>query len=94
MTQIDRRGLLLGMATAAATTIPGLVSAKDDSGPGVLPKGMSRANFNRAVTELRAIVGEDYVFADPATVIPYQKIYVPDPTHKHVCSGAVAPASV
>ncbi len=94
MTQIDRRGLLLGMATAAATTIPGLVSAKDDSGPGVLPKGMSRANFNRAVTELRAIVGEDYVFADPATVIPYQKIYVPDPTHRHVCSGAVAPASV
>ncbi|THF60358.1 FAD-binding oxidoreductase [Pseudothauera rhizosphaerae] len=95
MTDIDRRNVLKAMAaTAAAVGVPGIAGAAMSSqNATALPKGMSRANFTRAVAELRAIVGDEWVFADPESVLPYKKIMVPDTAHVHVPSGAVAPAS-
>ena len=46
------------------------------------------------MVELKAIVGEHWVFADDANVTSYRKSFVPDPAKAHVPAGAVAPASV
>ncbi|MBC2778954.1 FAD-binding oxidoreductase [Parasphingopyxis sp. GrpM-11] len=60
----------------------------------VLPPGMDRNGFTRALNELRAIVGADFVYAAPDTVLPYKKRFIPDVEDRHRPSGAVAPQSV
>jgi 4-cresol dehydrogenase (hydroxylating) flavoprotein subunit len=93
MTDISRRHLLqagaLGTAALAATA-----AASPLDGPRMLPDALPPARFAAAIKELRAIVGDEWVFADPESTQPYLKSLIPDPDHKHVPSGAVAPASV
>jgi len=89
----DRREALgLGLAGAAAA-LPGIAHAGDAPEPRILPPGMSRATFARAVADLRAVVGKEWVFADAGSSVSYDKSYLPDPAGRHFPCGAVAPAS-
>jgi 4-cresol dehydrogenase (hydroxylating) flavoprotein subunit len=91
MTAIDRRAVLgLSVVAAASALVPGIAQAFAGA---ALPPGLSRRRFDRALAELRAIVGNDWVFADADSIRPYEKCLIPDPTHRHVPCGAVAPAS-
>ncbi|WP_353228900.1 FAD-binding oxidoreductase [Novosphingobium sp.] len=88
--EIDRRALLgAGLVGAAVTGIGGT-----RANPAPLAPGVSKANFTAAMNAMRAVVGAEWAFADPDTVIPYAKTYIPDPHHRHVPVGAVAPATV
>ena len=90
----DRRNLLKGIvAGTAAGMIPGIAGAATEAGPKMLSKGVTPASFSRAVGELRAIVGAEWVFADTESVLPYTIANDPDPGHLHEPIGAVAPAS-
>lgn len=60
----------------------------------MLPESLDRDVFAAAVRELRAIVGDDWVFADEATTVSYRKSFIPDLRGNHIPSGAVAPANV
>jgi 4-cresol dehydrogenase (hydroxylating) len=91
MTKINRRAAL-GLAIGGAATA--LAAGVETAFAGAeLPQGLSKARFDRALDELRAIVGKEWVFADPDSIRPYEKCLIPDPTHRHVPCGAVAPAS-
>jgi 4-cresol dehydrogenase (hydroxylating) len=93
MTDVSRRGILqigaLGTASLAAAAV-----ASPLDGARMLPEKIAPDQFRTAVKELRAIVGDVWVFADPDSTLPYLKSLIPDPLHRHVPSGAVAPASV
>lgn len=93
---IDRRELLTGLGTSAALAwaAPSSAIARPNTAPPMLRPGMSRTSFLRAMAELKAIVGSEWVFADPVALKPYKKSFVPDPGLVHVPIGAVAPASV
>jgi 4-cresol dehydrogenase (hydroxylating) flavoprotein subunit len=86
---MNRRAMLGTAVVGAAAT---LVACKENPAP--LAPSVSKADFKGAVAEMRRIVGDDWVFADPDAVIPYSKTFIPDPTHRHVPVGAVAPATV
>ncbi|MEH3107722.1 MAG: FAD-binding oxidoreductase [Sphingomonas fennica] len=93
MTDVSRRDLIrAGVGAAAALAAPAVASPLD--GARVLPPNLGSAAFAAAVRELRAIVGDAWVFADPGTTAPYAKSFVPDSRGAHLPSGAVAPASV
>ena len=93
MTGVNRRGVLqigaLGTASLAAVAM-----ASPLDGTRMLPDKIAPDQFRAAVKELRAIVGDAWVFADPDSTLPYLKSLIPDPQHRNVPSGAVAPASV
>ena len=85
MTAIDRRTVLgLSAVAAASVLVPGIAQAFAGA---ALPPGLSRRRFDRALAELRSIVGSDWVFADPDSIRPYEKCLIPDPTHRHVPCG-------
>ena len=87
---IDRRSLLgAGAAGAAALGLGTGAKAKT-----VLAPGVKKADFAGAVAAMRKVVGDEWVFADPAAVTPWKKSYTPDPYGKHVPVGAVCPQSV
>ncbi len=93
MSDVTRRDLIrTGLGGAAALAAPAVASPL--GGPRSLPPGVGSAAFAAAVRDLRAIVGDQWVFADPGSTAPYAKSFVPDSRHVHVPSGAVAPASV
>ena len=84
---IDRRSLLgAGVASAAAVGLSGAGNAKT-----MLAKGVRKADFAGAVAAMRKVVGDEWVFADPAAVTPWKKSYTPDPSGKHEPVGAVCP---
>ena len=86
---ISRRELMaIGGAVAGVAALTPLARAR------MLPPEMDRDVFAAACRELRAIVGEDWVFADEASTLSYRKIEIPDLRGEHVPSGAVAPANV
>ncbi len=86
---ISRRELIaIGGAVAGVAAMTPLAHAR------MLPLDMDRDVFAAAVAELRAIVGEDWVFADEASTISYRKSEIPDLRGEHIPSGAVAPANV
>ena len=60
----------------------------------VLPKGVSKANFLKAVAEFRSIVGDDWVKTDEEHILSYTKIMIPEDESLHTPSGVIAPASV
>ncbi len=98
MTTVSRREILQASALsaaalgAAALAAPAMASPLDHAR--MLPEGLPPREFAAAVAELRAIVGQQWVFADADSTLPYTKSLIPDPDHRHVPSGAVAPASV
>jgi 4-cresol dehydrogenase (hydroxylating) len=93
MSVFSRRGVLQAGAMGSAL-LAGHAFASPLDGERVLPPEVDSAAFAAAVRELRAIVGEEWVFADPESTVSYRKSYIPDPAGRHVPSGAVAPASV
>jgi 4-cresol dehydrogenase (hydroxylating) flavoprotein subunit len=60
----------------------------------VLPPGVSRAAFNKACEEFRAIVGREWVFTDETALAPYRDPYYPGDPMEHTPSGTVAPINV
>ena len=84
-----RAGAAIGTAAAGAQSI-----ASPLDGPRVLPAHLDKGVFAAAVRDLRAIVGAEWVFADPETTVSYAKSFTPDPRGEHIPSGAVAPGSV
>lgn len=93
MSAISRRDLLqVGALGAAALAASAVASPLD--GARMLPAQLSADQFASALRELRAIVGDAWLFADAQSTLPYLKSLIPDPDHRHVPSGAVAPASV
>ena len=88
--ELDRRALLgVGLVGAAVVGIGGC-----KQNPAPLAPGVSKASFTAAMNAMRDVVGAEWAFADPETVIPYSKTYIPDPNHRYVPVGAVAPANV
>lgn len=89
---ISRRDILrvsaVGTAIAGAAALTPLAQAR------MMPEEMNADTFAAACRELRAIVGEEWVFADEASTISYRKSFIPDLRGEHIPSGAVAPASV
>lgn len=60
----------------------------------VLPKGVSKENFQKALTEYRKALGEKNVLADPEKIAPYTKIMIPVETKAHQPSGVLMAHSV
>jgi 4-cresol dehydrogenase (hydroxylating) len=94
MTEVTRRDIIRGGAAGAAAIAASAAAASPLDGARVLPAHLDAGRFAAAVKELRAIVGAQWVFADPASTLPYNKSFTPDPRGEHIPSGAVAPASV
>lgn len=93
MTAISRRDVIRTGAVGAAMLGSSAFASPLD-GPRQLPVHLDKGAFAAAVKELRAVIGAEWVFADPERTLPYTKSFTPDPRHEHVPSGAVAPASV
>jgi 4-cresol dehydrogenase (hydroxylating) len=88
---IDRRGLLgAGIASAATLGLGTTASGK----LATLAPGVKKRDFAGAVKAMRAVVGAEWVAADPEAVRPWTKSYIPDPGNRHVPVGAVCPANV
>jgi 4-cresol dehydrogenase (hydroxylating) len=86
--EILRAGAAGSMIVGAGAALSPLAHAR------MMPQDMDRGLFAAAVKELRAIVGDDWVFADEASTVSYRKSFIPDLRGEHIPSGAVAPASV
>ncbi len=59
-----------------------------------LPKRITAAQFDQAMTELRSIVGDSKLIIDEARLAPYNKIMMPVPNSEHAPSAAITPESV
>ena len=88
----SRRDML--RAGAAGSAVMGSAAMTPLARARMMPEDMDRDIFAGAVRELRAIVGDEWVFADEASTISYKKSFIPDLRGEHVPSGAVAPKSV
>ena len=88
----SRRDML--RAGAAGSAVMGSAAMTPLARARMMPEDMDRDTFAGAVRELRAIVGDEWVFADEASTISYKKSFIPDLRGEHVPSGAVAPKSV
>jgi len=94
LSEVSRRDIIRGGALGAAAFAATQAVASPLDGTRILPAHLDAGRFAAAVKELRAIVGNEWVFADPASTLPYNKSFTPDPRGEHIPSGAVAPASV
>ena len=61
---------------------------------GILPEGVSKEDFGRAINEFRAVLGNDSVVVTPEGMTSYSKIMLPVDDDAHKPSGAVVPHSV
>lgn len=93
MSTISRRDVLRAGA-AGSMLAAGAAMASPLDGPRMLPRDLDAGRFAQAVKELRAIVGDEWVFADADSTAPYAKSFIPDVRGEHVPSGAVAPKTV
>jgi 4-cresol dehydrogenase (hydroxylating) len=95
MTQINRRSVLGGAAAAMALPAASIAASVQEKqvASSVMPKGMSRERFLRAVAEYRAVVGAENVLIDEGNLVPYKKIMVPAANADHAAAGAVMPSS-
>lgn len=59
-----------------------------------LPKGVTEENFNKAIQEYRAILGENRVRIDPASLQPYMRVTVAVSEHLHRPSAVMYPKTV
>ncbi len=93
MSGINRREFLgvgaAGLGAAASLGFSEVVRAA----PMLAPR-VSKASFARLLAEMRAVVGDAWVYADDQGLRSYKKSYTPDPQLQHVPVGAVAPQSV
>lgn len=60
----------------------------------VLPADVSSAVLERALAELRRVVGDAFVATDPEQLLPYEKLMLPADEENHRPAAAVIPASV
>jgi len=60
----------------------------------LLPEGVGKNEFARAIQEYRALLGDDSVIVDLENLTSYSKIMLPVPDEAHQPSGALVPRSV
>jgi 4-cresol dehydrogenase (hydroxylating) len=60
----------------------------------MLPPGVSATEFDFAIKEFQKIVGAEWVFYEPESLVGYSKIMVPDEDVRYQPSAAVAPDGV
>ena len=53
-----------------------------------LPKGIAAGQFDKAIKELKVILGEENVLVDETRLAPYNKIMMPVPNEQHAPSAA------
>lgn len=93
MSGINRREFLgVGAAGLGAAASLGFTDVAR-AAPMLAPR-VSKASFARLLAEMRAVVGDAWVYADDQGLRSYKKSYTPDPQLQHVPVGAVAPQSV
>lgn len=59
-----------------------------------LPKGITAAEFDKAIKELKTILGDDNVIIEDVRLAPYNKIMMPVPDEQHTPSAAITPGNV
>lgn len=59
-----------------------------------LPKGVTEETFAKAIKEYRALLGDERVRTDPATLQSYLKIMIPETVELHKPSAAMFPKTV
>ncbi len=59
-----------------------------------LPQGVAASTFDKALAQLRSILGAENVLAETERLVPYNKIMMPVPDEQHAPSAAITPASV
>ena len=59
-----------------------------------LPKGIAAGEFDKAIKELKVILGDENVLVDEVRLAPYNKIMMPVPDEQHAPSAAITPAGV
>ncbi|TWJ11340.1 FAD-binding oxidoreductase [Geobacter argillaceus] len=59
-----------------------------------LPKGVTEESFAKAIQEYRALLGENRVRVDPASLEPYLKITIAESAELHKPSAALCPSTV
>lgn len=59
-----------------------------------LPPHVSRVDFDTAITQYRALLGDENVLVDPKVLVGYAKIMEPDDDARHAPLGALTPRSV
>jgi 4-cresol dehydrogenase (hydroxylating) len=91
MSLLDRREALGLSALALAGAV--VAHPRSAFAGASLPSSLSGDRFKAALKDLRAIVGDDWVFADPETILPYEHNFSPDPRGRHTPCGAVCPSS-
>ena len=60
----------------------------------VLPPGLTKAEFEQALNQFRAIVGTENVIVELGRLAPYTKIMIPDDDALHQPAGVIAAGSV
>ena len=60
----------------------------------VLPKGITQADFDKAISEFRSLLGNDNVLTEEAQLKPYNKIMMPVEDAAHAPSAAVTATTV
>jgi 4-cresol dehydrogenase (hydroxylating) len=60
----------------------------------MLPPGVSKARFDKALGEFRALLGDSNVIADLARLVSYTKIMIPDDEVRHQPSGVLSATTV
>lgn len=59
-----------------------------------LPKGVAAGDFDKAIKEIRGILGDEYVLIEEERLAPYNKIMMPVPDAQHAPSAAIMPDGV
>jgi 4-cresol dehydrogenase (hydroxylating) len=95
VTQLNRRSMLGGAAAALALPATSMASTSQTKqiASGVMPKGITRERFLKAVAEYRSVVGSDNVLIDESNLVSYKKIMIPAANSDHAAAGAVMPST-
>ncbi|WP_220004906.1 hypothetical protein [Bradyrhizobium sp. BR 10261] len=60
----------------------------------ILPEGLTKAEFTKAIEAFRAVVGVDNVIVDLDRLVPYTKIMIPEDEKLHQPSAVIIPLTV
>ena len=60
----------------------------------MLPKGVSKVDFEAAIAEFRQVLGEDRVLVDTSKLTYYTEKLLPESSTKHQAAGALLASSV
>jgi len=59
----------------------------------MLPPGQTVESFTDVVEQFESVVGNDYVKVDAASLMPYNKLMIPEEDANHSPAGVVSPST-